>query len=187
MNIIKLSEQDLQYLNDRLLNTYGRWEDHPKFRLVWSTDQIEKRWTKYTADGFELLFPEVRELPKYLYSKDRYVLEMAMPVPEFVNTELTDKFSYEPIWTFEDKKREFLPPRWDAMFFIVEQVLNASARAVGAKYKDPDAGTKEEVEARKKEELDKIYEELFGNETDIGDSLAYKEGITVPHNFEREH
>lgn len=186
MDIVKLSEQDLDYLNTRLLNTYGRWEDHPKYQLVWSDDQYEKRWTKYGDSGIELVHPEVREVFKYPQARHRYVLEMAMPIPDFARTDLTTKFSYEPIWTFEDKKRQFLPPRWDAIYFIIEQVQNAAARAVGVKYKDPTAGLKSEVEEHQKQELDEIYQELFGNETDVTDALAYKEGISVPHNYERD-
>jgi hypothetical protein len=40
---------------------------------------------------------------------------------------------------------------------------------------------------KESERIKQIQQDLFGNETDTGDALAHKEGVTVPHNFERTH
>jgi hypothetical protein len=50
--------------------------------------------------------------------------------------------------------------------------------AVGAKYKDPES---HEPIAAKAERNAKIEEELFGNESYVGDALAHKQAVVVPN------
>ena len=170
--------EPISWINEQLLATFGREEfagGNPKFRVVFSNDQYEKRLMHCTNEGFALIHPEVREVPKYsLYIRDRYILERIVPVVN--ETDLVDKVSYEPAWTFQDDKGNYLPPRLDACVFICEALFAASGKAnTHVKYKDPAV----EPEHRK-QLVDKMMAELFGNETSTGDSLAYKEGIVNP-------
>lgn len=138
----------------------------------------------HTDEGDELLTPVVKEVPKYRQWADYcYILERAMPVPENVETDLTEKWSYEPVWVFMDGNKNPLPPRWDVCQIVIGQILKASAAVVGAKYKDPlieFSDPKTGAEAKRKR-LDSLKLELFGNETAAGDALAYGSGVVVPH------
>jgi len=124
MEVQKLQPYEFEEINKRLVDRYGKFDNgFPYFRLIWSEDVLEKRIFHHTAEGFELLNPEVREVPKYQhYIKDRYILEGLVEIPTQVETDLITKISYEPIRTFETSKGEFLIPRWDAMHFILETI-----------------------------------------------------------------
>lgn len=169
--------ESLSYINSRLGEEYGYvYTNHPNFRVVFSDDQFEKRWTQYTDEGFELSAPEVRLLPKYRqWITAKYVLERLIPVVG--ETDLTTRTSYEPCWVFQTKDGQYLPPFLDGCKLIIDSLLekSGSGHKGHAKYKDPNT-TKEEREL----ELKKVEMQLFGNETELGDHLAYKTGIVVP-------
>ena len=165
--------ESLETINKRLFYSFGRFEDgRPIWRVVWSDGQFEKRWVTHTPEGLELINPIVEEVPKYSYIKHRYVLERLIPV--LMNpalNELVTKTSYEPVWTFEDKNGNALPPIWEAVFLLIRTVqTNLESAGHNAPYKLPEemGNTKEAQKFR----ADKLYAELFGDETTIGDSLA---------------
>lgn len=171
--------EDIDFINNQLLAIYGCElfaGDQPKFRIVFSDDQFEKRWTSHTKDGFELLHFEVRELPKYhSYIQAKYVLERLVPVDQN-NTDLTTKVGYEPAHVFMTSKGVYLPPRLDMCCVVIDSLFQATGKKNGfVKYKDPDI----EPEKRAKI-LDDMMKELFGNETDAMDAVHYKEGIVNP-------
>jgi hypothetical protein len=184
------SVEPIDVLNKRLIENFGLFSTTtlPLWRVSWSEDQFEKRWLTYTKDGFELLTPEVHEVPKYRqWIKDKYILERLIAIPEYVENDLVDNLTYEPIWVFEDKNGFPLPPKWEAIYLIINQVYKAASNFTPgvAKYKDPEIVDAKLAPEMQKAKIDKLIEEMFGNETDTGDALAYREGVTVPSNFER--
>jgi hypothetical protein len=56
--------------------------------------------------------------------------------------------------------------------------VNTHSNYGQAKYKDPEADPVTGALERQAR-LDAVQESLFGNETDVGDALAYKTGVTV--------
>ena len=183
MKILPL--ESVEAINKWLRDEYGieLTSDRPIYRVVWSNDQTEKRLMYYTDSGIALLTPEVREVPKYQWAKDRYILERLSYVDTEVAGEMTiNKISYEPIWSFVDNKLNALPPRRDVCKIIID-TLHAAIYGDHslAKYKDKGEDLEET-----KERIAKIQDELFGNETDTGDALAHGEAIVVPRNFESE-
>lgn len=177
-DINKIADYDLEKMNNQLRSKYGYGPDsfRPLWKIIWSEDELEKRWMTHDDHGNELLEPEVREVPKYQHIKDRYVLERAVPVAG--ETDLITKVSYEPAWTFEDRHGVYLPPRFDACEFIIETIYNQVRMGrYHKKYADPNDGT---AEARYQQIID-MEKVLFGNETRTGDSLAYKEATTDFH------
>lgn len=173
MNLV----EPLDRINHLLQREYGVHEDgRPKFRVVWSDDQFEKRWVFHTKEGFELLSPEVKQMPKYMDErcKHRYILEQLSIVPE-TDRELVEKLSYEPLWVFRDRFDNYLPPRFDASKIIIDHMyLNMSV------VKPPKKEDSEDVIRARQKELDDVEEKLFGNETPLGDGMQYGWATSVP-------
>lgn len=179
--------ESVDTINRRLRDHYGSTDEKANFRIVFSEDQFEMRLTNYTDEGFQLIHPEVRKLPKYRqWIHEKYILERLMEVPAINQTEIQNILSYEPIWTFEDNEGFPLRPAWIAAKMVVEQVLeNLENKGIYTRYKDPDDGlnTKDQLEKRNVE-LTNLEEALFGNENDITDALAYHEGVAGFHRKE---
>jgi hypothetical protein len=178
--------ESIETLNDRLVEYFGvdTLTGHPIFRIVWANDQVEKRLMPTLDSGVQLLYPAVREVKKYPYAKDLYLLERLVVVPEADRAELADvKQSYEPIWAYCNDNREPIPPIWPATKFIVDTLYAALGKKSLRKYIDDEKNTTPEGREQK---ISELAEELFGNETTVGDALAYKDAVVVPRNYEKE-
>lgn len=175
--------ESILILNTRLKDHYGAADDgSPMWRIVWSENQFEKRVMEYSDKGIKLLISEVREVPKYRqWIQEKYVLERLVAVPDANSLELTTKTSYEPIFVFEDKNFGYLPPKWEVTQFVIDCVYSAMGKSNLAKYKPSEKEQNDAVgqELRVKE----LEAQLFGNETDVTDALAHKQGIVVPSNY----
>lgn len=168
--------EDVKIINKRLIDYFGKFEDgSANFRVIWSDNEIEKRFVYETAEGFHLLTPILAELPKYSYIRNRFILERIVPVPESAKKELLDrKLSYEPIWVFEDGNHEALPPDWDVINILVRTLLDqATYTHKPIKQAEGEGNTLEEIEYRES----KLREALFGNETDITDALSHGSAV----------
>lgn len=177
----KLPEKDLEIINRYLKEYYGQTEDRPHFRLVWSDDLLEKRLVTSTPEGILLARPMVREVKKYHYIDERYVLERLTVVPEFVETDLVEKLTYEPVWTFEKKDEQtkevvYVRPNFAVCRFIIETLLEQIRTAGYTKYRDPES-TPEEAKEAKEARINGLMHDLFGDETAITDALGYRQGV----------
>jgi hypothetical protein len=178
--------ETIETLNQRLIDHYGADSDtgRPIFRIVWANDEIEKRLVYELDTGIHLLYPEVQEVKKYPYLRDLYVLERLVIVPYPNQTELpTQKLSYEPVWTYCDADRNYLPPIWSATKFVVDALYAALGKKSMAKYVEDEINTTSEGREYR---IKQLQRELFENETEISDALHYKEGIIVPNNYKKE-
>lgn len=180
--------EPIDVINKRLADVYGSeiYQALPIYRIVFAGDQLEKRygtWEDYGPhDIFIRRVTEVREVPKYpVVQRDKYVLENLVLVPEFQQKELGAKISYEPMFFFMDKSGFPLPPKWEVCEWVISHVRAVKGdNQLKAKYVDPlISEPREEIERRVAE----MKDALFGNETDVTDALAYKEGIVVPNNY----
>ena len=174
-----MDQKDIDRINVTLLDHYGRLENLQTWRIVWSTDQREWRYGTYedfTTNGvFIRKVTERREVPKYSqWAPDKWVLERLVVVPVDPNPdhpEIDSVLSYEPLWVYDER------PDWVGTKFIVDQVYrNMKQHDTGVKYKDPDSDPREAA-YNKEERLKDIEDSLFGNETEISDALAYKQGV----------
>ena len=165
--------ESIEVLNKRLLDYYGKFENgEPNWKLFWSEDLLEKRLCQETENGILLLTPEVREVKKANYIRDRYVLCKLVAVPARNQAELLGaKTSYEPMWTFEDSFRNAIIPDWGGIKAIIETALE---NFLNAKHKAPEQMPEfmHQTEEARRDRVEKIMEQFFGNETSIGDSLA---------------
>jgi len=172
-------------LNKRLEDRFGRFHTtiSPLWRLSWSNTQYEKRHGTYRdfVPGTNILLrevSEVREVKKYPYIENRWILERLVEVPEINQNELTTRLSYECIWAFKLAQH----PTWNAIEFLVDVCSDGMHE-----HKVPNKGPNHEeaIEERKKR-IQLIQEELFGDESEIADALHYGQGIIVPSKFGNE-
>jgi hypothetical protein len=175
----------IRVINKRLSDRYGLGPDNlrPLWRIVWSENEFEKRFGTYTdyVPGTNILIREVEEwrtVPKYRqYIHNKWILERLIPVPDMQSGELTDKVSYEPIWVFEDKDKNPLYPKWEAIEFLIHKCQEQMYQP-----KKIDKGPNhEEALEQEKQRISRLQEELFGNETDVTDALQYHEAIVIPN------
>lgn len=176
-----MTEKQVEEINDRLLRYFGRSYDLPLWRIVNSDTEYEKRLTKFDDRGNELLQAEVRELPKYKqWLHNQWILERLMPVPDINMKELVTPLSYECLYAFEPG----IFPSWEALAFIIAVVNRKAAQVVGAEYTDPDILTgpvTNDIEylAWRQKQAKQVYEDLFGNESDISTQLEYGEAVSM--------
>jgi hypothetical protein len=180
--------EPIESINKQLVSLFGIDSDtgRPMFRVVSSWDQYEKRYTNVTKDGFQLLNPEVVELPKYdqrdLDYKDCYILERLVVVPAFHHNEMVEVMSYEPLWVFRGKDRMGndvpVPPKTDACKMVIDTMYAALGKKSLVKYVDPESNSMEAIQEKQKR-VDKLVEELFGDESALlgrtitGEAVAY--------------
>ncbi len=115
---------DLYLINRRLRDNYGIdiASDQQKYRIVWSEDMLEKRrglFTDYVPNTNILIrtVHEIRLVKKYQF-EPQYVLEHL--IPNVCNSEINERLSYEPLWTFGDK-RELV---WRAIELLIKFIQN---------------------------------------------------------------
>ncbi len=178
--------EPIEEINKKLVDYYGLDSNtgRPMWRVVWSDDQREKRLTTHTPEGIQLMYPQVMELKKYPYIKEKWVLERLVIVPIVNERELpTSKLSYEPMYQFVNPNTGgYKPPTIAGARFIVDTVDAALGKvSLGAKYKDENTGSLEE----RIERVKKLEEELFGDESGLeGKTHLTGEGIVVPSNYQ---
>lgn len=175
--------EHLDTINSLLKDRYGidTITGLANFRVVWSSDQLEKRLMHETDNGVQLLTPEIREVKKYSYVMNRYILERLTLVPPQNMAELAGApISYEPLWVFQDKNHNALSFRFD----VCEIVIDAVYRAMGFGGNSP-RFARDSVTSQK-ERVDKLQEELFGDESRVTDALTHKSGIIVPSSYQKD-
>lgn len=110
-------------MNDWLSTRGKNPLEQPMFKLVWSDNEIEKRHGTYEifyGDIFVRTEVGLKEVPKYSYISERWVLEMWVPYENVEIPETVGKGSYEPFWVFQDKQGNYLRPTIKALQFLVE-------------------------------------------------------------------
>jgi hypothetical protein len=96
------------------------------YRLVWSESIFEYRrglFRDFTKSGlFIREAVETRRVRKYNYIKERFILEKWAPGNLTNNPELPDSMNgdYLPIYVFEDKHGNYLPPNRKVLDFILD-------------------------------------------------------------------
>lgn len=169
--------ENLEIVNRRLLESFGRGVNElPLYRIVWSTSQMEKRYgtfIKETEAGIYLGQETCeREVPKYSYCPDQWILEWVQP--NINNRELLAKISYEPLWVFWDRYGRSLPYDWDIILILVK---NHQKRV--------ELRTDAMIRSAEQDAMDKEAEEnldrLKGEAQPFHGKLSNHEAIVVPN------
>lgn len=157
-------EGEAKIINQRLSH-YGRVDGNPIYRLVWSNDMTEKRFGEFSDfynDVFLRTVTETREVPKYSYIDDRWILEMLI-----LGT------GYEPLFTFESAKGEFLHPTLKICLFLVEQ--NERMRLDRPSPLSRAAELREQERVREDREVQDFMDQI--DSSPIQNALHLREGI----------
>lgn len=174
---------DIHLINRRLRDIYGKdFLDQPIYRVVWSDDEIEKRFGTFRdyVPGTNVLVrevTEVREVKKYPYLEPQYVLEKLFFNQH--NKEILDNktfnpasCTYEPVWAFgREPNGRAKPVVWRAVELILMSINNP-------KKLTPSQMNDAELEQAKKDE--QVFMDLM-NEHIKNDPLhsAVKDGDAV--------
>lgn len=169
--------EPIETINKRLLDFFGKFENgEPRYRVVWSEDEIEKVMTNFTKEGFMLPYEVLSEVPKYRqYIHNKYILERLVPVPAISQRRLCDKkLSYEPLWVFEDNNGNALPPKWQVITILLDSIHKQMTEHRGPYTSGDELNqTTEALEERAK----KLAEALGVNETSVTDSLSWGSAV----------
>jgi hypothetical protein len=159
---------DVRTINQRLKDYFGldSVTGRPMWKVSWSNDQFEKRTVEYTPEGLALMYPQVMEMPKYSWIKDRWILERLVMIPDINRAELpADILSYECMYIFENPRtNDALPPKYEACRFVIDTVYAAMGKSSLRKYVDEEANHPVE---HKQQRIDTLVEELFGDESSL--------------------
>lgn len=179
--------EPIESINRQLVDLFGvdTVTGQAMWRVVFSEEQFEKRfgtYDDYTPAGIYLrTVTEVREVPKYSqWVQRKYVLERLTVIPEVNKDDLpTSKISYEPMYVFENKKGEALPPRVDVCKVVIDTVYAAMGKKSMAKYVDDYSQYTQEEQDKKIKEL----EEYLFDPSQTADNIVVGQGIVVPHSY----
>lgn len=167
------TSENIDRLNERLRRIFGvdTVTGKEMWRVVWANDQYEKRYDTYddyAGDIYLRTVTELREVPKYPDKKDRYVLENLQGVPIAAMDELAGiRMSYEPIWTFNDRDGNYLPPYFEGCQFIIDHILQRLGKKTPP-VKHPDSGKDpEQLMKEKADKVNRVTDELFGDQSKI--------------------
>lgn len=150
----------------------------PMFRLVWAPDQRELRtgeFDVYCGQLFIRTEVATKEVPKYSYIGERYILEQWHP-PELAFTrELPDSVngSYEILFVFEDKNGNRLPLDIKA----IEMIMYAK---FSDKQTHKDRLSRITTEMEDKDSKLTAYLESSIDTSDIQSLFHFKEAILCP-------
>lgn len=136
------------YMSDEL--TINRWlkehfgtslDGRPNFRVCWTTGLTEKRhgtFNDFVAQTDILIrtWTGVKEVPKYPFYKDRWVLEKLEYIGN--NKELLEKTGYEPLWIFQTADGSFLPLVHRAVAFFMYFYTNRGNIRTPSDFTDED-------------------------------------------------
>jgi len=125
-------------INKWLLDNYGKTIDgHPCFRLTWSTGVTELRHSEFHdfyGDIFIRRVVETREVLKYPFAQNRWIIERIAPINKEAKEMglVSANYSYEEVYTFQDKEGNFLPLSRDkveaALFLYFKYFLQLNQR-----------------------------------------------------------
>ena len=171
-----LFNSDIDRINAQLAKVYGLEvrSNRPVFRIVNSAKTTEKRlgvFRDFTESGiFIREVKEVREVLKYNYLKDTWVLEKLVWIGGR-NPELPEArgYNYECMWAFLNAKKEPLYPHFNIVELFISLLLN------GPREKKTENDVMYEEEQRKIKEAEEYFEIL--KDQGRSDLFAFEDSV----------
>jgi len=160
-------ETYIKKMNKMLILHYGNdLDSHPRFRLSWSEDLLEKRKKNDAEGSFELL-------KKYSYIKDRWILEVHTPQQELLNDVISSDH-YEPLWLYTANKGEYYCPKWDDLALLVTSFIEQVVKP----HKMNDEQMKKEAEEKVKEAEDEVFDRLQQENSFLSHQIHGREAVS---------
>jgi len=176
--------ENVKRINKYLIDHYGYSADSkPKFRLVWSENLLETRKGLFSELA---VFEEIRQVPKYSFLKDRWILEIyTLAYPQIFGRSITQKADivvnsdgYEPLRVFQTRKGEYLKPDLEVCKIICdgwsELVTRPEGRRLTQKQASYDDKKKMEAEAAK------FFNLLNDDDSTLLNQLHDGEAVVLP-------
>ena len=152
----------------------------PRFRISWSTTSSEVRYGTYSIYYMEHIFLRDETgyvaCAKYPNNPDRWVLEMLVYAP-IAEVPESRNGHYEPLYVFQDKKGEYLPPLHQVAEIIIWALKNPEKNLVERLEREDKRKFAQEVAY-----FEDILEDTTGSV--LVTALRDKEAIVVPSNYE---
>lgn len=165
------------------LSHQGRTPDgRPLFRLVWSDKATEKRlgtYNDFKGSLFIRQVREVREVPKYNYIRERWIIEKWAPPEEVINMELPESSqgSYELIWVFSDKEGNYLKPTMKAVQFLVDYIRKNQKVLSGARRSELMTSLLDADDAEVESFMDAMDISPIEIALNLGEAVGYTKGL----------
>lgn len=175
-----------QEINDYLASNFGRnYQGLANFRVAWSDTQREMRRCEYEEQYHGIFLRHIiamEECKKYPIIKERWILEKLIPPDPCYTKEIVSaqEFgSYECIYIFQDKDKNYLPLNKTVASIIVQSLLEP-----GSIGKRTDSSELMKFEEEKKEE-DNLYNALMDNrELALHKDMKYPDGTRANLNMD---
>lgn len=174
---LKTMSDNISRLNRFLFSQGLTLEGKALYRLVWSDTETEFRkgtFREFYGKIFLREFNGVREVKKYNYIHERWILEKWAPGNLTANRETPNSSNgdYIPVYVFEDSKGNYLPPNRKVLDFILA-FMNGTIKQ--------DSIPSEEYLAEK--EVEKMTESMgdhpdFRTSGPTRNAVAYRKGVT---------
>jgi hypothetical protein len=175
---------EVEFINRWLRDQEKKLNGEPTYRLVWSDKETEVRlgtFNDFTPSGlFIRTVTEAREVLKYPFIKERWILEKYIPPEMAANAEIPSTMfgSYEPLYVFENAAGEYLKPTLKVVEFIINVKRQRLDRMTPAE-------RKEFFEKQDQQAVQATYDSL-GDSTVLASQFHNREAIIVPSTYERE-
>ncbi len=177
---------DCYIINDKLTTLYGRHEEtnKPRFRVVHSDDQLEKRFGNFTVSTENGIYLRtetnvVRQVPKYCNGllENQWVVERLQP--NETEDVIEGDFIYECLWAFPAG----LPLNYEMVEFVVKKALNILPDDVMKNLEG--RKTRKQYEDDHKDHLKRESARLLNmmDRTATQSLIAEGAGITVPSSY----
>src|SRR5208337_861854 len=175
--------EEIRELNNWLRESYGKTvTGKVRFRIIWSEDIFENRkgtFNEFYGKIFLRTVTGVRQVKKYNYISDRFILEGWVDTNMSFNEEVPEAShgDFTPIYVFEDSNGNPLPVTRKAVAFMI-------AKIQGHIREDDEISFKE----KEQKEIDNQVETLLDS-PDIRtygvtrDSVAYTKGLKEKEDF----
>lgn len=179
--------QEHKELSNWLRESYGQTvTGKTKFRLVWSEDITENRkgeFNEFYGKIFLRTIVGTRELPKYNYIHNRYILEGWKDEDLSFNGEVPNaKYGdYIPIYVFEDKNGNPLPVTHKVLTFIIASIQ-------GRVRKDSELSEQETHEKEVQDQYESMDDHPGCLKTSgpARNSVAYDSGLSNSQDFKEK-
>lgn len=155
------------------LNPYG----DPVVRVVWSDNQRELRrgtYNEFYGDIFIRTVTGVKEVPKYSWISERWVLERWYSPEKAFDADLVESNSgsYEPVYVFQDKAGNFLPLNLRVVELICSAMFNQPPTKQQVRQEIEDMLTRQDIEMQSYFE-DALDMSVIGTQLRLGEATAY--------------